>query len=158
MLLPSSPARAIFGVMRMADKKRQAKSLYISTDMLKKDIALQAGVTTKTLRAWAETENWDQIKESKTITRQQLLQEAYEQLAAVNKVIMEQHNGVPDKKLSDAKAVLRKEIEALAELPLHQLVSVFHEYTGWLNTYKPDKLLEYTESLNEFIEHQVASK
>lgn len=126
--------------------------------MTRKDIAEQVGVTQKTLRGWINAGDWDSLREAKTITRQQLLNDSYAQLSAVNKQITDEHGGVPTKALSDAKAVLIKEIEALSDLPLHKLLSVFHEVTTWLNDTRPHKLLEITELLNDFIEDQIAAK
>lgn len=143
--------------MKNDAKKKLAHQLYISTQTTRKELAQQIGVTERTLRNWITDGNWDVDKDVKSITRRELLNDAYAQLAAVNKEINENHNGIPNKQLSDAKGVIRKEIEALSDLPLHQYISVFTEFTEFVKNTKPAAMLEYTELLNQFIE-QVAQQ
>jgi len=140
--------------MTNTEKQRIAKSLYIKSGLNRKEIASRAGCTEKTLRKWINKFNWDEIKQNTTITRPQLLQDAYNQLKAVNRRITDDCDGVPTKELAYAKAVLRKEIETLADAPLHVYIEVFDEYTNWIEKNYPKKLIELTSIAFDFIEEK----
>ena len=140
--------------MTNKEKKQLARSLFIKSGINRKQLAQQVGCTEKTLRSWIEKEGWEQVREAETITRSQLIKDAYRQLAAINQVINEQMNGVPDKKLSDAKGVIRKEIEVLGDMPLHSYVEMAMELTAYVQANCPDKLIETTEMLDHFIQEK----
>lgn len=131
-----------------------ARSLYLNSSLSNKDIAKQVGTTEKTLRKWRTDEDWDTLKELKTITRSNLLQDAYAQLKTINKQIdeLDKSDMKTRKILFDAKAVLGKEIDRLSESPLHVYIGVFDEFTDWISKNYPKKLQELTAISFEFIE------
>ncbi len=118
--------------------KKKAAGLYVKGTLNRKQVADTVGVTEKTLRKWIEEGNWEELKDAKTVTRQQLLLDSYAQLKAVNQRIADMGN-VPDKVLSDAKSGLRKEIETLSDSPLHQYAEIFDEFAVWMVHNQPDK-------------------
>jgi hypothetical protein len=133
------------------EKRALAQSLYTRGYLSRKEICEIVGITEKTLRAWIDKYDWDALKEAQTVTRQQLLTDAYRQLKAVNKEI-EDRGGIPDKVLSDAKSMLRKEIEALSDSPVHIYIEVFNEVTEWLIKNHPGKAADISSLLLNFIE------
>lgn len=137
--------------MRNEEKKKLAHSRFINSHMTRKEIAESVGCTPKTLRGWIKDGNWENQKESRTITRGELLQDAYRQLKAINKKINDELGGVPNKELSDAKGVIRKEIESLTSNPLHIYVDVNLELLEWIRKNKPEKLTDFVNCTNEFI-------
>lgn len=120
--------------------------------MFRKDIAKQVGTTEKTLRKWIEQGDWDAMKNAETITRSKLLQDSYKQLAAINDEINTNHNGIPNKQLSDAKGIIRKEIEALSEMPLHKYIEVVTELLDWVKRNQPERILEAVELTDGFVQ------
>lgn len=138
--------------MTNKQKKLVARSLYLKSQMNRKQIANQVNVTEKTLRKWIDEGDWDTVKEAETISRKELLREAYAQLRAINKKINDELGGVPDKQLADAKGVIRREIEALSEMPLHRYVEMAMELTNWVQHNEPQKLISITEALDGFIQ------
>ena len=140
------------------EKRQLARSLFIKSDLNRRQIALQVACTEKTLRGWIEKDGWQQVREAETITKSQLRKDAYKQLAAINRVINEQMEGVPNKELSDAKGVIRKEIEALGDMPLHKYVEMSMELTGWMQVNCPKKLMEVVGLLDDFIQDMVKKK
>jgi hypothetical protein len=135
------------------EKKALAQSLYTRGHLSRKEICDIVGITEKTLRAWIEKHEWNDLKEAQTVTRQQLLTDSYKQLKAVNQAI-EDRGGIPDKTLSDAKSVLRKEIEALSDSPVHIYIEVFNEVTEWLIKNHPGKAADISNLLLSFIEQR----
>lgn len=143
--------------MKNQEKKDFAKLLFIQSNLNRKEIASQVGVTEKTLRNWIESDNWQDIKDSQTITREALLSDSYAQLKAINEKIKTELGGVPNKELSDAKAVIRKEIESLSVHPTYRYVEVMEEFQSWLTRNEPQHLKVMTELSLKFVE-EIAAK
>lgn len=137
--------------MKSTEKKQIARSLFLNSDITRKVIAQQAKITEQTLRRWIEQGKWEQTKDAKTVTRAILLQDSYAQLKALN-IAINQSGGVPNKEQSDAKAVLRKEIEALKDTPIHVYVEVFEEFIGYISSVAPTKLQELSAFMQSFLE------
>jgi len=143
--------------MTNKEKKELAKSLYLRSNFSRKEIAQQVPCAEKTLRKWIEEGGWDVIKEMQTITRSKLLQEAYQQLSAINRHILTELDGIPDKQLSDAKGVLIKEIEALSDTPLHLHIQVVQDIEDWLRDNAPKDFMKFKKLMFEFL-HSRAEK
>lgn len=137
--------------MKNAEKKELARGLYVKSSLNRKQIASTVNVTEKTLRNWIELDDWDLMKDSAQITRPQLLQEAYSQLKAINQKIKDDFGNVPTKELSDAKAVIRKEIEAFTTQPIHRYIEVFEEFIDFLSKNNPAILAEFATASQNFI-------
>jgi len=139
--------------MTNEEKKRLAYALYVKTSdkMLRKDMAKKVNVSEKTLRKWIDENGWDEQRDALQITRPQLLQEAYAQLKAINQVIASEHNNVPTKELSDAKAIIRKEIEAFSQQPIHRYIEVFEDFIPYLQKNEPKLLHDFARLSQDFI-------
>lgn len=144
--------------MKNAEKKQLAKSLFIAGSMTRKDIAKQVIVAEKTLRGWIDDGGWEALKEIQSVTRSQLLLDAYAQLAAINKKIREEFENVPTKELSDAKGVIRKEIETLSSNPLHIYVEVFEQFFDHIAKRHPKDLQMVNSHAMELMEILANSK
>ena len=138
--------------MNRDEQKQLAQALYIAGNNHQKDIAKQVGITPKTLRNWIDKHNWEDLKTAKSITRKELLTAALNQLKALNKEIEENHNGIPNKQLSDAKGVIIKEINALSDQPLYKYVESFEDYLVWLNENQPAEVKLTAERTMQFIQ------
>lgn len=143
--------------MTNAQKKNLAQALYISGSHTRKAIANQVGCTEKTLRNWIDKGNWDEIKEAQTITRSELLRQSYAQLRAINEEIADNHGGIPNKQLSDAKGVIIKEIEILSDAPLHNYIQVGNDFAKYLTKNHPKDVQKSVMLFNEMIE-EIAEK
>lgn len=137
--------------MKMADKKERARAFFVKSSLNRKEIAEAVGVTEKTLRSWIDAENWQEEKDSQTITRSQLLQESYAQLKALNDEIRDKHSGVPTKNLADAKAMVRKEIDSLSRQPIYRYVEIFEEFLIFVSKNNPALVEPFSQSSMKFI-------
>lgn len=137
--------------MKMADKKERARAFFVKSTLNRKEIAEAVGVTEKTLRNWIESENWQEEKDSQSITRMQLLQESYRQLKAINDDIRDNYNGVPSKNLADAKAMIRKEIDSLSRQPIYRYVEVFEEFLIFVSKNNPPLVEPFSKVSMNFI-------
>ena len=139
-------------------KKATAYQLYIRGKMTQKDIAAEVGCTPKTLKKWIDDGGWNNKKEDHSITRKQLLSDSYDQLRALNDKIKREMNGVPDKAMADAKAIIRKEIEALSSSPLHQYIEVTDELIDYIARYSIKDLQTITKISLDFIEDKARNE
>lgn len=139
--------------MNLEEKKQLAYALYVKSSVkyTRKEIAKHVATTEKTLRGWIENGEWDTQREALQITRPQLLQEAYTQLKAINQEIAEKHRNIPTKELSDAKAVIRKEIEAFSTQPIHRYIEVFEEFIEWMSKNEPGQMAIFGPIAQRFI-------
>lgn len=144
--------------MNYTTRQKSAHSYYIKSNFNKKEIAEKVPCTPKTLNNWIDKFGWDKEKETQTITRSSLLKDSYAQLKAINEEITNNHNGVPNKALSDAKSTIRKEIEALSNNPLHVYVEVFTEFMDYVQQNHGSKMMALLELSDEFINHLAHQK
>lgn len=140
--------------MKNSEKKEKARALFLNSSLNQKEIASQVDVTEKTLRKWREAEEWQTLKDLKTITISQLRQDTYSQLRAINKEISALEPGdINSRKiLFDSKAILGKELDRLSDSPLHVYIGVVDDFIGWLGSNYPIKLKDTTTLIYEFIE------
>lgn len=140
--------------MKNSEKKEKARALFLNSSLNQKEIASQVKVTEKTLRKWREDEDWQTLRDLKTITISQLRQDTYSQLRAINKEINELKNGdIKSRKiLFDSKAILGKELDRLSDSPLHIYIGIMDEFIGWLGSTYPVNLKDTTTFIYEFIE------
>lgn len=137
--------------MKLADKKERARAFFVKSTLNRKEIADAVGVTEKTLRSWIVCENWQEEKDSQSITRMQLLQESYLQLKAINDQIRDNNAGVPTKNLADAKAMIRKEIDSLSRQPIYRYVEVFEEFLIFVSKNRPALVESFSKESMNFI-------
>ena len=69
-------------------KKAWAKTLYTRETLTQAEIAERVGVSRVTVNNWIGKGNWEQLKASITITREEQLKNLYRQLAELNNAIM----------------------------------------------------------------------
>lgn len=144
--------------MTNAEKKELGRNLYVKTDMKRKEIAQRIGASEKTLRKWIEENEWDKMRDSLQITRPQLLNDAYVQLNAINIFIKQELKNIPNKEMSDAKAVLRKEIETFSTQPIHKYIEVFEEFIEYLSKTEPAQITVFANLSQKFINALSKSK
>lgn len=133
-------------------EKLIARELYLNTSMSQKEIAIKLGISEQTLSKWIKVGKWEELKAAKSITKEQLLKQAYEQLAAINKTI-EERGGVPDKQLSDAKGILVKEIALLEKNhSISTAVYIMDRFLNYILTHNSSIAKEVSQMQLSFIE------
>lgn len=98
-----------------AQEKEYARILYVSERITFKEIAERTGVTEKTISKWATTENWDKLRKSLLITRDNQLVHWYNQLENINEDIAYRPVLQKDKKGHDILRVEKVGIPTSAE-------------------------------------------
>ena len=142
----------------MTSKEKQilAQTLYLSGKHTQKAIAELTGVTEKTIGKWAVEGKWEEMRQLQTVTKAELLKEAYSQLSKINKKIKDEMGGIPDKVMSDAKAQALREIEAFDERSLQTYADCFEDFTGWLVRNEPSQSVTFSQLLLRFLDYKLS--
>lgn len=137
-----------------ARKKELAKYFYCHTNISQKEIAEKVGVSAVTISKWANDpkENWDGLKTSITITKQEQLGRVYQQIAAINNKIIEEQQGIPTGTDADVLAKLAAVVERLEkETSIAEIVSVSIQFLEWLRQIDTEKAKELSSLFDSFI-------
>lgn len=124
----------------LAQKKDWAKLLFLKENLLQKEIAVRVGVTEKTLSKWVNTEQWELLRASIIITKEESLRRIYMQINELNTSIMSKDEGkrFADSKEADALNKLAATARLLeSDASLAETIEVFKQL---LNFIKKDNL------------------
>lgn len=144
-------------------KKDWAKLLYLKSNLNQKEIAATVDVTEKTLSSWVnnEKDNWERLKSSYVITREQELRRIYNQISELNTYIEQRDPGqrFASSKESDTLAKLAVSAKSLeADTSISEIISVFSEFIEFVREIDNDmskKIIDYQDA---FIKHKLSGK
>lgn len=137
---------------RKDEERTKAYELYCNTTLTQKEIAAVVGVSTTQMSNWAKAGNWDMYRTANQVTVEQLIYDTYLQLAAINKDIKENHNGIPTSALAQAKSTLTGDIEKLRKRHnLSAYHSVLRECLEWLTKVDAEKAKLFGPLMLEFL-------
>lgn len=138
----------------MQEKRNLARTLFLNSGMTRKEIAAQVKTTEKTLRKWIDEDGWEKLKDLKSITRAEALEESYEQLKDINLLIKALQPGQwkERKVLFDAKAVINRDIERHSSSPLSVYIDVIDRLIDWTAANHPEDTKKITQLGYEYIE------
>lgn len=140
-------------------KKDWAKMLYTKENLTQGEIAERVGVSRPTLNGWINKENWEQLKASITITREEQLKSLYRQLASLNETIAkrEKNERFPTSHEADIIAKLSAAIRNMeTEIGLADIISVFTGLLKWLRASDPAGAREITPLLDAFVKSKLS--
>ena len=125
----------------------------------KEEIAERVGVSRVTVNNWIGKGNWEQLKASITITREEQLKNLYRQLAELNNAIMGKPEGerFPNAAEADTISKLSNAIKKLeTEVGLADIISVFSDLLKWVRTYDSTQAKEITPLLDAFVKSKLS--
>ena len=79
--------------LSIKQKQDYAKLLYLKTTMTQKEIAEKISVTEKTLGLWVRKNDWEVLRASYTVTKEQELRRIYQQINYLNNTINDREEG-----------------------------------------------------------------
>lgn len=140
--------------MTNAEKKEYAKILYVKETMTQKEIAQKVGISEKTLSKWVNDNEWDRLKASIVITKEEELRRVYQQISAINEVIATRTNG--ERFASSREADILTKLAAAArsletDSSIADIVEVGKRFLNWLRMSDLDKAKEFARLLDGFI-------
>lgn len=140
--------------MTNAEKKEYAKILYVKETMTQKEIAQKVGISEKTLSKWVNDNDWDRLKASIVITKEEELRRLYQQISAINKAIETREEGQRFAQPREAD-VLTKLAAAARSLEtdssIADIVEVGKRFLNWLRQSDLEKAKEFARLLDGFI-------
>ncbi|WP_337380818.1 helix-turn-helix domain-containing protein [Phocaeicola coprophilus] len=149
----------------MADKmtneqrKEWAKLLFVKENLTQAEIAERVGVSRVTVNKWINTENWEHLKVSVTITKEEQLKSLYRQLAELNDKIAEREPGerFANVKEADTISKLANAIKKMeTEVGLADITSVFSDLLKWLRTYDTEQAKQICPVLDAYVKSKLA--
>lgn len=133
-------------------KRELARFFYCNANLTQKEIATKVGVSEQSITRWIKEENWDKLKASITITKQEQISRVYQQIAAINKKITEEQQGIPTGADADVLAKLAAVVERLEkETSIADVVSVSIKFLEWLRQSDSEKAKELSSLFDAFI-------
>jgi transcriptional regulator with XRE-family HTH domain len=138
-------------------KKDLAKMLFIYENLTQKEIAERVGTSEKSLSKWQLEGNWESLKVSITITKEEQLKSLYRQLAELNKAISERE----EKRFATAAEadVISKLSNAInkmeSDIGVSDIVSVGKKFLTWLRRYDLNRAQEITPLFDSFVKENL---
>ena len=137
-----------------ANQKRElAKMLFLYENITQKEIADRVRVSEVTMSKWSKADNWDSLKVSITITKEEQLKNLYRQLSAINQAISQRDN---QKFATPAEAdTITKLANAISKMEtdigVSDMISVAKKFVTWVRTFDLVKAQELTSLFDSFI-------
>lgn len=140
-----------------AQKKEWAKLLFIKENLTQKEIAEKVGVSQQTMTRWVNSEKWEELKVSITITREEQLRNLYRQLAELNKEIASRDgNRFPNSAEADTITKLAASIDKLeTETGLSEIQSTFTAFLNWLRKFDLEEAQRLVVIFDDFIKSKL---
>lgn len=146
------------GELKSNQKREWAKHLITKEGMTQKEAAEKVGVTTVTMNRWYKEGNWERLKQSLLITRQEQLNRLYLQLEEMNNAIMNREEGkrFANSKEADSISKLAIAIKTMeTEASIADIVEVSKRLLNWMRGYNDKRTLEVANIFNDFIRDQL---
>ena len=135
-------------------KKEWAQLLITKEGYTQKDAAAKVEVSAVTMNKWYNEGNWERLKQSMLITRQEQLSRLYMQLDELNTAIMNRATGqrFANSKEADTIAKLAGAIKTMeTEDSIADVVEVSKRLLNWLRPISHTKAVEMAAVFNDFI-------
>ena len=144
--------------LSIAQKKEWAKLLFLKENLLQKEIALKVGVTEKTLSGWINKENWEQLRTSLIITKEEELRRIYMQIGELNTFIMNKEEGqrFANSKEADTLNKLAATARSLeTDTSIAEIIEVAKQFIVFVRKEDNEKTKELTKLFDEFIKSKL---
>lgn len=139
-------------------KKDFALSIYLNEQLTQEEIAARVGVKRQTISRWIAEGNWERMKVSITITREEQLKNLYMQLAELNASINQKPEGQRFANASESDTISKisgaiKKMET--DVGLADILSVFKDFLKWLRAQDVERSKEIASLLDAYIKSKL---
>jgi hypothetical protein len=140
-------------------EKEFAKIIYLADKGIKnKDLALRVGVSEKTVGKWIVEGGWEALQTSLITTRQGLLMDLHNQLAALNEEIKSNGN-IPTKDQSTISTQISNNIKKLeTEASIGECFVIGQKAMSFIQEINLDDAKLFTKYFDEFLNSILKSK
>ena len=140
-------------------KKDWAKMLYTKETLTQAEIAERVGVSRVTVNNWINKGNWEQLKASVTITREEQLKNLYHHLVELNDSILKKPTGerFPSTAESDTISKLSSAIKKMeGDVGLAEIISVLTELLKFARISDPEQAKGIIPLLDAFVKSKLS--
>lgn len=147
--------------LTIAQKKEWAKLLFLRENLTQKEIAERVGVSAVTINKWVKGGNWENLKVSITITKEEQLKNLYRQLAEINKVISERPEEEGKRYATAAEADTITKLAAAinkmeSDIGLSDVVAAFQGLLTWLRTFDVEEAKRIAPILDGYVKTKIS--
>lgn len=144
--------------LTIQQKKDWAKLLYTREQLQQKEIAERICVSTQTMCKWVKDGNWDELKVSITITKEEQIKSLYRQLSEINQAITMREHGkrfaTPSE--SDTIAKLAGAIDKMeSDIGLADIITTVRRFLDWLRASDLKQAQTLTPLFDAFIKEMI---
>jgi len=135
-------------------KKEWAQVLFLRENLLQKEIAAKVGVAEKTISEWVNKGNWEQLRSSLIITKEEELRRIYMQINELNTFIFQKEEGqrFANSKEADTLNKLAATARALeTDVSLAETIEVFKQFLQFVKRDDLKKAQELTPLCDAYI-------
>lgn len=139
--------------LTMTQKKEFAKNLFVHENLTQQEIAERVGVSRKTIGKWIQEGQWESLKVSITLTREEQLKNLYRQLAEINKEIAERKESrFASPAEADTITKLSNAISKLeTDIGVADIIAVLKKLTAFVRRISLDKAKELIPLFDSFL-------
>ena len=144
--------------LKAKEKKNWAELMFLRTEKSQKEIALAVGVSEKTLSQWKSKENWDRLRASIIITKDEQLRRVYQQINELTASIEKKDEGsrYADSSEADTLSKLASTARSLeSNLSIADVIDVFIGFQDWLREVDLPKAKEISDYQDSYIKHRL---
>jgi len=136
--------------------KELAKMLFVHETLSQKEVSKRIGVSETTISKWSRADNWEQLRVSITITKEEQLRNLYRQLAAINDVIANRDVKYASPGEADTISKIATSIEKMeSDIGVADIISVAKKFTNWLRKFDIDSARDVTALFDGFIKENL---
>ncbi len=137
--------------LKNKDKIELAKLLFFQ-NMSQIEIAAKIGISKVSINKWVKKYLWEDQRTSFTVTRESILRQLYQQIAAVNNVIADRTPPTSTSSESDTIIKIANAIDKLErESSLADIISVSQKFLNWIRKLDLEKAKEMSGLFDAFI-------
>lgn len=146
--------------MKTSDKKEWAKLLYTRepVKLSQKEVARRVGVSERTMSIWVRNEQWDQLRYSIIVTKEEQLRRIYMQIEELNNAIFQREEGArfATSKQADTLSKLTTAAKKLeTEASIADVIEVSKRFLNWLRQTDFEKAKELSFLFDAFIKDMI---
>lgn len=137
------------------EEKLLARELYVHSGKSQREIADIVGVSTKTVNAWVQLDNWDEMKAAKSVTKSSIIRNYYKAILNLQEEINNRPPGqnIPSSKEADIMAKIQNNISRLDNnKSLADMIELGEQFIKYLQVNSPKDIQLVSTLLYGFYE------
>jgi uncharacterized protein YjcR len=135
-------------------KKDWAKTLYTKENLTQKEIASRVSVNPNTIGRWVQEGEWDKLRMSMLMTREEQLRNLYMELQELNEYIKTKDKGFrfADSKEADTRRKLIRDIKDLeTKASIAEIIETAKKFITWIKLFDMELAKKISALFDDFI-------